>query len=197
MRWILGADCTNCGQVSNVGGCGVHSPVHQTRPEPVAALPHRVWHLALEKLLGVEAEALARARAARTARSLRRLHPAQLNRSGGQGLLKLRQQRSRNACVRHPHPAGVGDREVTGRAPGGTPLARRGIISATTCACAHSPGCTIMCKLTPPADGRDPQAVHPGARVVLLLLHHPAVHHVNHAVHCAAAYGGEAWRGAA
>lgn len=42
-----------------------------------------------------------------------------------------------------------------------------------------------------PADGCDAQAVHARPRVVLLLLDHPAVHHVHHAVHCTAANGRE------
>lgn len=42
----------------------------------------------------------------------------------------------------------------------------------------------------PPADGGDPQGIHAGLWVVVLLLDHAAVHHIHHAVHCGGGGGG-------
>jgi hypothetical protein len=144
--------------------------------------PHRVWHLALEELLGVQAEALARAGAPRTACTLRGLHPAHTGprreeeggeRGGSKGVQWCVTQPQH--WLRRAHPRGG-------------------------CRCAGP--CCRQCALTwgsllwlpgwlrSPADGRDPQGVHAGARVVLFLLHHAAVNHVHHAIHWGLSVGG-------
>lgn len=137
--------------------------------------PHRVWHLSLKELLGVQAETLARAGAPRAACTLSGLHPAA--RKG-----------SRHRCRASGHTA------AASRAPQSVTQGRPSSCSATLgclprrlCRYASVKESVVLRRgvgwLCLPADGGDPQGVHACARVVLFLLHHAAVNHIHHAVH--------------
>lgn len=135
-------------------------------------MTHCVGHFALKKLLGVEAEAFARAGAARAACPLRGLHPA---------------GREQGGRVRGTSASGWEGAQGQARREGGRAARRWQRHHAQRL----SLQCKLQCKAHPvtqsaeaaPADGCDTQAVHARPRVVLLLLHHPTVHHVHHSIH--------------